>query len=235
MLRRLLRAVRDSRPAYALAPAVGVACMRLLAWSLRVQHHGREHPEACWAQGERIIVAFWHGQLLLMPFAYSGREWSILISQHRDGEYIARMAALLGFRVVRGSATRGGARAFRELIAGLRADRNVVITPDGPKGPRRQVKSGVVELARLSGMPVMPLAFAAARVRVLRRSWDQFSVAVPGSPAAYVWGEPIRVPAGTGREDLAKYRQALAERLDALTAEAEAACAAALAAGSRRR
>ena len=232
MLRRLLRAVRDSRLAYAVAPPVGVAVMRLLSRSLRVQHHGREHPEACWAQGERIIVAFWHGQLLMMPFAYPGREWSILISQHRDGEYIARMAALLGFRVVRGSATRGGARAFRELIAGLRADRNVVITPDGPKGPRRQVKSGVVELARLSRMPIVPLAFAAARVRALRRSWDQFFLPSPGSPAVYVWGEPIRVPAGTDRGDLPKYQQRLAEGLDALTAEA---CCAALTAGSKQR
>ena len=235
MLKRLLRALRDSRLAYALAPRVGVACMRLLSCSLRVQHRGREHPEACWAQGERIIVTFWHGQLLMMPFACPGREWTILISQLRDGEYIARMAALLGFRVVRGSATRGGARAFRELIAGLRADRNVVITPDGPKGPRRQAKSGVVELARLSRMPIVPLAFAAARARVLRRSWDQFVIPSPGSPAAYVWGEPIRVPAGTDREGLAKYRQVIAERLDALTAEAEAACAAPLAAGSTQR
>ncbi len=225
MLKGLVRALRDHRLAYALAPPVGVACMRLLASSLRPQHRGREHPEACWAQGERVIVAFWHAQLLMMPFVYPGRPTAILISQHRDGEYIARLAARLGFQVVRGSATRGGARAFRELIGALRGGRNVAITPDGPKGPRRQVKSGVVELARLSGMPILPVAFAAGRARVLGRSWDQFFVPVPGSPAAYVWGEPIRVPAGTDREGLAKYRQVLADRLDALTAEA--ACAAA--------
>ncbi len=126
--------------------------------------------------------------------------------------------------MVRGSATRGGARALRELIGALRGGRNVAITPDGPKGPRGQVKSGVVELARLSGMPILPVAFAARRARVLRRSWDRFSVPVPGSPATYVWGEPIRVPADTDREGLAKYRQVIADRLDALTAEA--ACAA---------
>lgn len=231
MLTRLVQAVRDSRPAYALAPPVGVACMRFLRWSLRVRHVGREHPEACWARGERIIVAFWHGQLLMMPFASPGRPAAILISQHRDGEYIARIAARLGFYVVRGSATRGGARALRELLTALRGDYNVAITPDGPKGPRRQVKSGVVELSRLSGMPILPVAFAAARARVLRRSWDQFFIPRPGSPAAYVWGEPLRVPPDTDRDELAKYQQLLAERLDALTAEA-AACAAAPAAGN---
>ncbi len=223
MLNRLVRALRDSRLATTVVPPVGVACMRLLAGSLRLQHRGREHPEACWAQGERIIVAFWHAQLLLMPFAYPGRPTAILISQHRDGEYIARMAVRLGFEVVRGSATRGGARAFRELIGALRGGRNVAITPDGPKGPRGQVQSGVVELARLSGMPILPVAFAAGRARVLRRSWDRVSVPGPGSAAAYVWGEPVRVPTATDRDGLAKYRQALADRLGALTAEA--ACA----------
>jgi hypothetical protein len=225
VLRRLLRAVRDSRLAYATAPAVGVACIRLLVRTLRVQHRGREHPEGCWAQGERIIVTFWHGQLLMMPFVYPGRPAAILISQHRDGEYIARMAASLGFQVVRGSATRGGARAFRELMTALRGASNVALTPDGPKGPRRQVKSGVVELARRSGMPIVPVAFAAARARTLRRSWDQFFIPAPGSPAAYVWGEPIRVPANTDRRELLKYQERLAEELDALTAKAEAACA----------
>ncbi len=158
-----------------------------------------------------------------MPFAYPGRPTAILVSQHRDGEYIARIAARLGFRVVRGSATRGGPRAFRELIAALADGWNVAITPDGPRGPRRQVKSGVVELARRSGMAILPVAFAAARVRVLQRSWDGLFLPLPGSPAAYVWGEPLRIPPGTDRQGLEKYQQFLADRLDALTAEAEAA------------
>jgi lysophospholipid acyltransferase (LPLAT)-like uncharacterized protein len=110
-------------------------------------------------------------------------------------------------------------------MTALRGASNVALTPDGPKGPRRQVKSGVVELARRSGMPIVPVAFAAARARTLRRSWDQFFIPAPGSPAAYVWGEPIRVPANTDRRELLKYQERLAEELDALTAKAEAACA----------
>jgi lysophospholipid acyltransferase (LPLAT)-like uncharacterized protein len=174
-------------------------------------------------------VAFWHGQLLLMPFLYPGQPVTILISQHRDGEYIARIASQLGFQVIRGSATRRGTQALRELMESLRAGRHVVITPDGPKGPRREAKPGVVELARLSGMPIIPVAFAAARAWIFRRSWDQFFVPRPGSPAVYAWGAPIRVPAETPRGELAKYQQRLAEGLDALTAEAEACCLAAAA------
>ncbi|HYB74952.1 MAG TPA: lysophospholipid acyltransferase family protein [Candidatus Sulfotelmatobacter sp.] len=227
MLKALVRAVRDSRAAYGLFPRVVVVGLRCLHRSLRVQHLGREHIDACLARGERVIVAFWHGQLLLMPFMYPGRPASILISQHRDGEYIARMAMLLGFQVIRGSATRRGTEALREMMEALRAGRHAVITPDGPKGPRREAKPGVVELARLSGMPIVPVAFAAARAWVFHRSWDRFLVPRPGSPAAYAWGAPIRVPAETPREELSKYQRRLGEALDALTAEAEACCAAA--------
>jgi hypothetical protein len=230
MLRRLIRRVRDSRATVALAPPLAAAALRALRRSLRVRHHGRAHPESSWVRGEGIIVAFWHGQLLMMPFVYPGRRTAILVSQHRDGEYIARVAVRLGFRVVRGSATRGGPRAFRELMATLRDGWNVAITPDGPRGPRRQVKAGVLELARRTGMPILPVAFAAARARVLRRSWDGFFGPLPGSLAAYVWGEPVRVPPAVNRPGLAAYQRLLAERLDAVSAEAEA-----LAAGATRR
>ena len=222
MLRRLSRAIRENRIAFAMVPRIGVAVVRWLHWSLRVHHLGREHVEGCLARGERVIVAFWHEQLLMMPFVYPGQLGAILISQHRDGEYIARMAVLLGFQVVRGSATRGGTQALRELLEALRAGRHVVITPDGPKGPRRQAKPGVVELARRSGMPILPVAFAAGRAWVIRRSWDQFFVPRPGSRSAYAWGAPIRVPSDITRGELPKYQQLLAEALDGLTAEAEA-------------
>jgi lysophospholipid acyltransferase (LPLAT)-like uncharacterized protein len=99
----------------------------------------------------------------------------------------------------------------------------VAITPDGPKGPRCQVKSGVIELARLAQMPILPVAFAPERARVLRRSWDQFFIPLPGSRAVYLWGEPIRIPPEIERTRLGMYRQGLARRLDALTAEARAA------------
>ncbi len=225
MLKRLVRALRDARLTAALVPPLAVRLMRLLRRSLRVRHVGREHPESCWARGEPIIAACWHGQLLMMPFVYPGRPTAILISQHRDGEYLARIAARLGFQVVRGSATRGGPWAFRALLGSLREGRNVAITPDGPRGPRWQVKLGVVELARVSGKPILPVAFAAARARVYRRSWDGFFVPLPGCRATYVWGSPLRVPLNTDREGLVKLRRLLAERLDALTAEAEALCA----------
>lgn len=218
---RLTRALRDHPWSLALAPRVAAAAMRTLHRTLRVTHRGRHLAEAYWARGERVILTFWHGRLLMMPFGYPGQSAAILISQHRDGEYITRIAERLGFVSVRGSGTRGGAGAFRQLIHALRAGANVVITPDGPKGPRERAKLGAVELARLTGAPLFPVAFGAAPARVLE-SWDRFLIPCPFARAGYVWGEPLHVERQATRVELAKAQQLLEERLNAVTREADA-------------
>lgn len=215
-----LKAPRDWTISLGLGPWLASVLMRAGAATLRRMDIGREHPESCWARGQPGIVTFWHGRLLMMPFGYSGQSGTILISQHRDGEYISRIAERLGFRVVRGSATRGGAGGFRQLLQALRDGSNAVITPDGPKGPRQRVKSGVIELSRLSGMPILPVAFG-AWPRTILKSWDQFLVPHPFGRGVYVWGEPIYVPRDAGKAAVEKFQTLLAERLDALAAEAD--------------
>jgi lysophospholipid acyltransferase (LPLAT)-like uncharacterized protein len=188
--------------------------------SLRRRDVGRDIVDACLARGERVITAFWHAQLLEMPFVYPPHVAAILISQHRDGEYISRVTRRLGHPVVRGSATRGGLQAFRQMLQILEEGGHVAITPDGPRGPVRQVKPGVIELSRLSGMPILPVAFAAEPAWRLK-SWDRFLLPYPFARAIYVWGEPIRIPRELSRADAEAYQLLLAERLDSLTAEAE--------------
>ncbi|HSD50242.1 MAG TPA: lysophospholipid acyltransferase family protein [Candidatus Methylomirabilis sp.] len=207
-----------------LVPWLASLLLRAVAATLRRTDIGREHVDECLGRGERAIVAFWHGRLLMMPFAYPGQPVTLLISQHRDGEYITRVARWLGFRVVRGSATRGGAVAFKQLIQALRDGWHVVITPDGPKGPRQQVKSGIIELARLTGMPILPVAFG-AWPRTMVKSWDHFLVPHPFGRGIYVWGEPIYVPASADKVAVEKFQSVLADRLDALVVEADAAVA----------
>ncbi len=219
-MRARILSPRDWNLSLSVAPPVACALMRLGYAAIRRRDIGREHPEACWARGERVIVTFWHGRLLMMPFAYRSQSAAILISQHRDGEYIARIAGRLGFSVVRGSATRGGARAFRRLVQVLRSESNVAITPDGPKGPRRRVKSGVVELSRLSGMAILPVSFG-AWPRTLLNSWDEFLVPHPFARGVYAWGEPIYVPSEITDPEHERFQGLVAERLDALTAQAD--------------
>jgi len=111
-----------------------------------------------------------------------------------------------------------------QLIRSLREGNNVVITPDGPKGPRQQAKSGVIELARLSGMPLLPVAFG-AWPRTIMKSWDRFLLPHPFGRAVFVWGEPIYVPADADTAAVEKLQSVLAERLDALVADADARAA----------
>jgi lysophospholipid acyltransferase (LPLAT)-like uncharacterized protein len=206
-------------------PWLSSLLLRAVAATLRRSAIGLEHVHACLGRGERVIVAFWHGRLLMMPFAYRGQPVTILISQHRDGEYITRVAQWLGLGVVRGSATRGGAVAFKQLIQALQDGRHVGITPDGPKGPRHQVKSGVIELARLTGMPILPVAFG-AWPRTILKSWDHFLIPHPFGRGIYVWGEPIYVPGDADKVAVEKLQSVLADRLDALGMEADAVAAA---------
>ena len=213
-------ALRENRLILSLVPRVAARVMRWLYRLLRIVHVNRDSPESCWAKGERIIFAFWHGRLLMMPFAYPGKPVATLISQHRDGEYISRIAVVFGSRVIRGSATRGGVRAFKQMILALKEGLDLVITPDGPRGPRAKVKSGVIELAKLTGAPIVPVTFSAARRRSLK-SWDAFLLPLPFSRAVYIWGEPIYVDPTATKEEVAKHQELLAARLDLLTMEAD--------------
>jgi len=215
---------RDWNISMAVVPWLASLLLRAGAATLRRTDIGREHVDACLARGECAIVAFWHGRLLMMPFVYPLHPVTILISQHRDGEYIARIAHWLGFNVVRGSATRGGPIAFKQLIQALRNGRHVVVTPDGPNGPRQRVKSGVIQLARLTGMPILPVD-SGAWPRTIMKSWDRFLVPHPFGRAIYVWGEPLYVPTDADKVAVEKFQSLLADRLDALVIEADALAA----------
>jgi len=200
---------------------LGPFLLKLLARSLKIVHHGREHLETCLGKGEQVICVFWHGRILMMPFAAPGVPVAVLISRHRDGELMSRIVERLGFPVIRGSTTRGGVMAVRGMIRILRKGWNLAITPDGPKGPRWKVRAGVVKLAGMTGAPLIPLAFSASR-RFVLNSWDGFLVPIPFSRGVYVWGEPLYVREGVDGEELVKLRHLLEERLLAVTNEADA-------------
>ncbi len=124
---------------------------------------GGEGVDVLYQDGKQIIIVFWHGRQIMMPLAYRGAGASILISQHGDGEMIARMMNPFGFRAIRGSTTRGGIRAFRHLLHAARKGEDLVITPDGPKGPVHKVQLGVMALAKITGWPIVPLTFASSK------------------------------------------------------------------------
>ena len=144
-------------------PPIGAAVIRALGRSMHIETRGQEHVDALYRSGQRVIIAFWHARQLMMPLTYRGTLAHILISQHQDGEIIARIVERFGFKAVRGSSTRGGVEALRELIRLGRSGVDLVVTPDGPRGPAQIAKMGVIQLARASGLPIVPLAFACSK------------------------------------------------------------------------
>ena len=171
-------------------PRLAAGLIRGIHRCLRVDTVGDEQLQALWANKQPVILAFWHDQLFLMVCGYHGLGAKVLISASTDGEYIARTMAAMGVGAVRGSSTRGGRAAFREMLALAKDPCDLVVTPDGPKGPRHQVKEGVVQLARLTGRPVVPMAFACSRGRRFA-SWDRFLLPYPFGRGVYAFGEPL--------------------------------------------
>jgi lysophospholipid acyltransferase (LPLAT)-like uncharacterized protein len=143
--------------------------------------------------GGPFILATWHSRLFLLSYLRIGeRPLIALISGHRDGQLISKIARLFNIRTVVGSTTRGGRQAIRDLIRLAHDGHNLYITPDGPRGPAMQAQRGVVEIARLTGLPVLPAAASTSRGGE-RDTWDRILVPYPFGRTVVRWGEPIRV------------------------------------------
>lgn len=195
--------------------------IRLVYWTGRWAVVGGEGPRSFWDQGRPFILAFWHGRILMMPYCWRrDKPINMLISQHRDGQIIARTVSHFGISTIVGSSSRGGSAALRAMLQSLKGGTCVGITPDGPRGPRMRASAGIVQVARMSGRPIIPCSFATRR-RKLLGSWDRFAVALPFSSGLFVWGEPIAVPSGASSEELEAARAAVEASLNAITAEAD--------------
>ncbi len=151
-----------------IVPVFAAWGIKVLAKTMTISTIAGETVDAFNQKEKPIIIAFWHGRQLMMPLAYRGHSASILISQHRDGGMVANIMQQFGFDTVRGSSTRGGMKALRQLISIGRQGHDLVITPDGPRGPACHVQMGVILLAKLTGFPIVPLTFACSKKKSFR-------------------------------------------------------------------
>ncbi len=194
----------------------------LLVRSWKVETNFPEDWLARAQQGERIILAFWHNrQIGLLRVAGILQPVSVLVSRHGDGEIITRIMARFGVGAVRGSSTRGGTRALRSMLAACR-ETNMAITPDGPVGPRYEIKDGVTSLAALSGLPVFWVSWSSDRVWTFR-SWDRFLLPKPFARLRFEADGPLYLNRSTGREDLEQGRQTLQRNMRQQAAELDSA------------
>ncbi len=197
---------------------------------VRIRNHDHhEHPGKDPGR-ERFVYAFWH-ESLLGPTRFRVPV-HVLISQHADGELIAQVCHHIGFGTVRGSSTRGGVRALLELRE-VSSWSHLMITPDGPRGPRRKIQPGIVQLASCTGLPVVPVGVGFTRAWRFK-SWDRFALPKPFSTVCLVAPPSLLVPPEVSREQTEEYRRLIEQTMLAATAEAEQ-WASSLAAGKRAR
>lgn len=194
--------------------------MQITRRTMRITYRNREVVQQLSTAGRGCIIAFWHGRLFMSGFFYPGRKVTIMISQHRDGEYIARTASFFGFDATRGSTTKGAVSALKEILRKAREGYTIYITPDGPRGPKCNVQMGVIGIAQLTGLPIIPVSFSASRKKIFQ-SWDRFFLPYPFSQGVFSYGNPIVVPQNCDDSCLKQKKIELEQSLNDLTEKAD--------------
>ena len=176
-----------------------VAAVRLLYSTWRIRIVGSGGFERYRAKRQPLVFSLWHGELLPLVVHHRGDHVAVLISEHRDGESIARVATRLGMHTVRGSTTRGAMRALLGLVNALHEGYDIAVTPDGPRGPAHRVAPGILIAAQRAKAPIVTVAVRASRAWRLR-SWDQFMIPKPFATVTFAYGDPVLVDAVNARE-----------------------------------
>jgi lysophospholipid acyltransferase (LPLAT)-like uncharacterized protein len=198
-----------------LIAAVGYRLIGLLGSTLRWRTEGLEHLDRIVSSGRQPIMAFWHGRILPATYYFRRRGIVVITSENFDGEWIAGVIERFGYGTARGSTSRGGRRALRQLTRDLAAGRPAGFTVDGPRGPARIAQPGALWLAKVTGNPVLPFHLEADRCWTLG-SWDRTQIPKPFATVSIAMGEPFAVPADGGEAVVEEARQKLEARLHAL-------------------
>jgi lysophospholipid acyltransferase (LPLAT)-like uncharacterized protein len=206
-----------------LIAALVFGMIRTISSSLRWHVHD---PEGHMLGGGRgpVIFVIWHNRLALSLVMYRRyvrrvqpqRRMAAMVSASRDGALLARILELFEVEPVRGSTSRRGPQALRELVAWAKCGFDLAITPDGPRGPRYVLQDGVIALAQLTGLPILPASYRLSW-KVTAGSWDRFQIPIPGSRCDLRVGRPLIVPGNTCPEERVRLRQQLEADLRAIT------------------
>ncbi len=204
MNRYISKEIRD-RVLFILAEKLTWLIILLFGKTGRIQITNRKFWNELVAHPHGFIIVVWHGKMLLPIYVHRNLGIVAMVSEHRDGEMIARTIQRLGYDTVRGSSTRGGTKAFRQMLKELKKGRICTILPDGPRGPRHHFKLGAIVIAQRSGAPILPMTFAAKK-SVRLKSWDRFMIWLPLSRLQLIYGCPIAIPRNCSAEELEQYR-----------------------------
>jgi len=203
-----------------LATALGWILVLILGKLTRIQVVDQHYWNQLKATGRGFLVVLWHGRIVLPIYFHRWQNAVAMVSTHNDGEMIARTVHKLGFRTVRGSSTRGGNVALREMVRALKAGSVGTMMPDGPRGPRHQMKEGAFYIAQLAGVPLLPMTYSAEHF-VEFKSWDRFMLVKPFSRAVIMYGEPFEIPSRFAPGEKERLQHELEQRLIQLEKKAD--------------
>ena len=217
-----LRPLLRSEPSYRFFAFLASIYIRFVFLTCKWETLGKEIPESYIKDKKPFIVCFWHGRLGMLACAWTwkDRPFRMLMSTHRDGLLIARTVSHFGITWIAGSTQRGGTEALRGLIKTLRNGETIGITPDGPRGPSQVASIGVVTLAKLAKVDLVPITFSTSRRRLLK-TWDRFHLPLPFGRGLFIWGDPISPPTSGDETEMESVRQQLETEMTALQNKAD--------------
>lgn len=199
-------------------------CLSFLAWcyiqfvgrTSRFELIGPDYSPLIHNTPNPFIFTFWHSRLLMPLFYFRKTGIATLVSRSQDGEYITQLMLRLGLRVSRGSSSRAGMEGLLGLLHFLKRKRCVAITPDGPRGPREVISPGTIQLARLSGIPIVPVTFSCSWGKRFP-SWDHFMLPYPFGMIRMVVGDPLSVPRKATKQEFEEKRLELEREMHRIT------------------
>jgi len=174
-------------------PYVAYLVISGLSSTLKIKILNREIVAGLKRENKKIIYVFWHGRQFLMVYAHRNQELAVMTSLSKDGDLQTGILSKFGYHCVRGSSSRGGMQALREMVRVMRGGRDCGFAVDGPRGPVYKVKPGALFLAQLTGAVLVPVACAAGKARIFEKAWDKYVLPYPFSKAVIIYGVPIPV------------------------------------------
>jgi lysophospholipid acyltransferase (LPLAT)-like uncharacterized protein len=178
----------------------------LWAKSARTTVIGEEPYKKLRNEGKPVIILIWHGRIFFAPYFFRHREIMPLVSPSEDGEIIAQIVSRWGYKALRGSSSHSIVKAWNEMKRELKAGGELIIVPDGPKGPGREMKLGAIKLAEETGASLIPFTFSSSKRKTLN-SWDRFLIPKPFTKFVAIYGDPISIGSDLTKQELKEKRQ----------------------------
>ena len=178
-----------------------------------IKYENIDSPKKYWQDKKPFILAFWHGQLMTFSYTWKiNKKLNILASSHSDGRFGASIARYFKVNNIPISSD-GNNLSLRPIFKILNSNNYIAITPDGPRGPKEKVSEGIIKIAKISKVPIIPVGFGSSKNFCLK-SWDSFLITLPFSKCRIVWGDSITIPENLEDQEIATYKKIIEEKIN---------------------